>query len=192
VQVDLGGLDRLVSEPERDHRAVDAGLEELHRSGVPKDVRRDPLTVERGASLRRGRHMASQQALYGVWAESAAMDVGEQLRRAAQSCLLEPGRERMARLTGERSASLLAALAEAADMGAGAQNDGALVELDDLGQAQAALAAKSSSMWSRRPIQVLRSGAARIASISSRVRKCTSRLSWSLLGMASTRWICPA
>ena len=47
VQVDLGGLDRLVAKPERDHRAVDAGLEELHRRAVPKDVRRHPLAAER-------------------------------------------------------------------------------------------------------------------------------------------------
>jgi hypothetical protein len=30
VQIDLGGLDGLVAKPERDHRTVDAGLEEFH------------------------------------------------------------------------------------------------------------------------------------------------------------------
>jgi hypothetical protein len=40
----------------------------------------------------------------------------------------------MARLPGERGAALLAVLAETADMGASAQRDGALFELDGLGQ----------------------------------------------------------
>jgi hypothetical protein len=57
VQVDLSGLDRHVAKPERDHRTVDAGLEELHRRTVPKDVRRHPLAAEPGALLHRGLHM---------------------------------------------------------------------------------------------------------------------------------------
>ena len=38
VQVDLGQLDRLKSEPQRDHRDVDAGLEQFHRGGMPETM----------------------------------------------------------------------------------------------------------------------------------------------------------
>jgi hypothetical protein len=50
-------------------------------------------------------------------------------------------------------------------------------------------AASRSKVWSRRPSHVVRSDAARIASISGRVRKCTCRLSCRLLVIARTRWM---
>lgn len=34
IQIDLRGLDRLVPEPQRDHRTVDACLEKVHGGGV--------------------------------------------------------------------------------------------------------------------------------------------------------------
>ena len=49
--------------------------------------------------------------------------------------------------------------------------------------------ASRSSAWSRRPVQVVRSGAASSASISGSVRKVTSARSKRLGGIASTRWI---
>lgn len=139
MQVDLGGLDRPVAKPMRDHRTVDAGLEDLHRRTVPKDLRRHPLAAERGALLHLGLHMLGQQALGGVGAEGPAMDVWKKHRRAALPGLLEPGMKGVACLLGERGASLLAALTEAADMRAGAQDDGVTLELDDLAQPQAGL-----------------------------------------------------
>lgn len=43
VEVHLRGFDLLVSESQRDHGGVDAGLQEPHRGGVAQDVRRDRL-----------------------------------------------------------------------------------------------------------------------------------------------------
>ena len=43
VQIDLGRLDRLMSEPQGDHRDIDAGLKELHGGGVAKNMPRYPL-----------------------------------------------------------------------------------------------------------------------------------------------------
>jgi len=54
VEVDLGGVDPFVSEPEGDHGGVDAGVEELHRGGVAECVERDLLGDEARASLRCG------------------------------------------------------------------------------------------------------------------------------------------
>lgn len=49
VEVHLRGLERLVTEPERDDRAVHARGEKLHGRRVPKDVGRDPLLPKRRA-----------------------------------------------------------------------------------------------------------------------------------------------
>jgi hypothetical protein len=46
VQIGLRRLDRFVAEPQRDHGAVDACLQELHRSAVPQHVRRHPLGLQ--------------------------------------------------------------------------------------------------------------------------------------------------
>ena len=43
VQVRLCRLDRFMTEPQRDHGAVDAGLQQFHRSAVPQHVRRHVL-----------------------------------------------------------------------------------------------------------------------------------------------------
>ena len=51
VQVDLGGVDADVAEPERDDAGVDAGVQEPHRGGVPQDVRGDRLAVQRRAAV---------------------------------------------------------------------------------------------------------------------------------------------
>lgn len=39
VQVRLRRLDRFMTEPQRDHGAVDTGLQQFHRSAVPQHVR---------------------------------------------------------------------------------------------------------------------------------------------------------
>ena len=46
VEVDLGGLDALVAEPEGDDAGVDAGVEESHRGGVAQHVCGDRLAVQ--------------------------------------------------------------------------------------------------------------------------------------------------
>ena len=43
VHVNLGSLDGLVPEPNCDHRSIDAGLQQFHGHGVPKDMGGDSL-----------------------------------------------------------------------------------------------------------------------------------------------------
>ena len=50
LQIDLGGLDRFVSEPQGDHRAIDTCLKKVHGRRVSQAVDSDPLMVQRGAS----------------------------------------------------------------------------------------------------------------------------------------------
>ena len=50
LQIDLGGLDRFVTEPQRDHRAIDACLKKVHGRRVAQAVDSDPLMFQRGAS----------------------------------------------------------------------------------------------------------------------------------------------
>lgn len=39
LEIDGGGFDRLVAQPQSDDRAVDAVMEEVHRQGMAKDMR---------------------------------------------------------------------------------------------------------------------------------------------------------
>jgi hypothetical protein len=48
VQRRLRRLDRFMTEPQRDHGAVDACLQKLHRRAVPQHVRRHPLRLNDG------------------------------------------------------------------------------------------------------------------------------------------------
>ena len=38
IEIDLGGFDRLMAEPKRDHRSIYAALQQFHGSGVAKHV----------------------------------------------------------------------------------------------------------------------------------------------------------
>ena len=51
VQVHLGGLDRLVPEPEGDDSAIDAAPEQLHRRGVAQHVGSHALLLKGRAAL---------------------------------------------------------------------------------------------------------------------------------------------
>lgn len=62
VQVRLRRLDRFMTEPQRDHRTVDAGLQQFHRSAVPQHVRRHALGLQRRATLVSDTNMLSQRA----------------------------------------------------------------------------------------------------------------------------------
>ena len=94
VEVDLGGLDLLVAEPERDDGGVDAGVQERHRGGVPQHVRRDRLVVQRRAALRRRvvaclasrRSSASRlSAPAACWSGTAGRRAGRRVRRARRA-----------------------------------------------------------------------------------------------------------
>ncbi len=59
MEIGLRRQDRLMPEPQCDDRQIDAGLEQLHGSGVPKDMRRYPLVAQRRTLLARHANMVS-------------------------------------------------------------------------------------------------------------------------------------
>lgn len=66
VQVGLDGVGGLMPEPERDHREIDAGLQQCHGSGVAQGVRRDVLGGQRGHDARGGGGVLGDEVLDGV------------------------------------------------------------------------------------------------------------------------------
>src|SRR3546814_8400409 len=63
MEIGLRRQDRLMSEPQRDHRQVDTRLEQFHRGGVSKDMRRYPLVPPRWAMCTRRPDMLCEQIL---------------------------------------------------------------------------------------------------------------------------------
>lgn len=139
VQVGLRRLDRFVTEPQRDHGAVDARLQQLHRRTVPQDVRRHPLRLQRRTALASDLHMLRQKRLDAVGAESPPVHVGEQSGSSLPYRLFEPCLERTPSERSQRRGPFLPPLADTPYMRAGAEVDGVPVETDQLGEAQARL-----------------------------------------------------
>ena len=100
VEIDLSGLNRFVPEPECDHTAVVAGLEELDGGGVAQDVGGYVLFDESGALLASGSGMLFDEPLDSVATEDAATTAGEQRLRRSITSLLEPVPENRDRLRG--------------------------------------------------------------------------------------------
>ena len=55
MEVDLRGFDRLVAEPQCDHRTIDPRLEQRHGGDMSENMRCDALVRERRAHLGRER-----------------------------------------------------------------------------------------------------------------------------------------
>src|SRR3546814_19195286 len=72
MEIGLRRQDRLMSEPQRDHRQVDTRLEQFHRGGVSKDMRRYPLVPQRWAMCTRRPAMPCEKNLDGDRAEATA------------------------------------------------------------------------------------------------------------------------
>ncbi len=100
VQIDLSGLNRFVPEPEGDHAAVVAGLEELDGGSVSQDVWGYVLVDESRALLASGSGMFFDEPLDSVATEDAATTAGEQRLRRSINSLLEPVPENRDRLGG--------------------------------------------------------------------------------------------
>ena len=72
MDVDVGRVDLFVSEPQRDDRGVDAGVQQSHGSGVAQRVRGDVLLSERGTGGRGGGHVRREPLCERVSAERTA------------------------------------------------------------------------------------------------------------------------
>jgi hypothetical protein len=102
VQVDAGGGDGFVAEPERDHGGVDASFEEAHRGGVTQGVDGDVLAGESRAVRRSPGHVQGQALLDGVGRQCTSLGAGEEGLAGAGGSLAKVSLER-----GGRPAQIL-------------------------------------------------------------------------------------
>src|ERR1700733_472781 len=72
MQVDLGGLHLLMTEPERDDRDVDTRVQEPHCGRVSQYMESNPLLPQRRTGATGGQDVDREPALEGVPAESPA------------------------------------------------------------------------------------------------------------------------
>ena len=81
IQVDLSSFDRFMPEPNRDHGAIDAGLQQLHGCGVSKNMRTNVFISERRTYLLRSLSVFGHEMLNRVGTESSASRTREQETR---------------------------------------------------------------------------------------------------------------
>ena len=173
VEVNVGCPGLLVAEPEGDDRLVDPGAQKFHGAAVPQGVRRHVLRAERRTLLHGSGDVALDETSDGV---------------ACQGCSSGPGKERVGRftwvlpepccddgrcLTSERGRAFLAAFASAAKVGSVPRVMSWRRSAVSSETRRPVWRATTRRVWSRRPTQLERSGAASSASVSARVRNET-------------------
>ena len=76
-EINLCGFNMFVTEPQCDHRTIDACLQKIHGHGVPQAVDSDTFVLQ-GRALAGSLHaMLVQQVLHAVDAQSLTLGVGE-------------------------------------------------------------------------------------------------------------------
>src|SRR5665213_3729714 len=106
MDIDLGGLDVLVTKPERDHRLIDAVVKQVHRRAVAQRMWRDPLGADARACARRREAVLADQMLKSVAAQPFAPDRREQ-RPVLILVVADPRRQQLGRLAAKRGSALL-------------------------------------------------------------------------------------
>jgi len=105
-------------------------------------MRVDFLALQRRTFLRGGRRVSTDPKSDGIAAEPPTGAGGKQRIAGAAGSLGQPDPQHCLDRTGERDRSLFAALAFAADAGAGAEGDVTAVQADELGDTQTGLDGK--------------------------------------------------
>jgi hypothetical protein len=131
--------DRLMAQPERNHRCIDAGLQQLHGGRMPQRMRRYMLRSQRWAALTGGGDVLRQQILDPIVTQSATTAIGEGDLPFPEREFLQPGLQNGRCLFGERNAAFLAPLAQHMDMGTGAKMGILAGQRGQLRRAQAGL-----------------------------------------------------
>ncbi len=139
VDVHLRRLDRFVTEPERDHRTIDAAVQELHCGAVAENVRRDAFRAQGSACLRCCLDVPANDALHGIAAEAGAAIADEQRIVRLAFSLCQPVAEQFDAVLADRRRTLLAAFAHTADVRATPERDVVARQRDQLRDAQARL-----------------------------------------------------
>lgn len=121
--VNVGGPDRLVPEPKGNHRGVDSGLEQLYGCRVTENVRRDSFGCYGGEDSRSSGCVTSNQMCDGVSAERMSSRTREHRVVGTPAEFGHPGPQHGDCLGKQRCGALLPALAGAAQVGSGAEDD---------------------------------------------------------------------
>ena len=128
-----------MSQPERDYRAIDSCLQEFRRGRVAQTMWSHPFLIQRRAPISGNSDMLCQHILHTVRAEPGSSGVRKDNLAVAPSGLLEPELQSTYCLLGQRRASLLAPLAEAAHMRTGSQRYVLAAQAGHLRKPQASL-----------------------------------------------------
>lgn len=130
MEVDLGGLEVRVTEPERDARGVDPGVQKRHRAGVPQGVRSDVLPGQARAVLGCGAGVSGDE-LAGGGSRELLSGAGREQRGSRDGReLSDPcGQERDGVLL-QRDDALLASFAEAFELAVRADLDAVDAQAD--------------------------------------------------------------
>src|SRR5262249_5110354 len=94
---------------------------------------------QRRAVLAGNTHVLGQKRLNAVSTKPDPVHIGEQSLRSASSRLLQPFLQGTTRVHGQRCAPFFPPFTDAPNVGAGAEMDGVLVEVDQLGKPQSCL-----------------------------------------------------
>ena len=111
VQVDVGGADVGVAEPERDDRGVDTGLQQRHGAAVAKHVWMQRFGADGRASSGGGGGVCANEALHGVAAEASTGAGREQRLVGSPGAFGQPDPEHGLGGRGEWNGAVLAAFA---------------------------------------------------------------------------------
>ena len=139
VEIDLGGLDGLVAQPNGDHGSVDAGLQQLHGGAVAENMGSHVFPRDRGAGLCCRGSIFPDEVLDGIGAETSAADAGEQELRSGFALVLEPSRQRRRRRLCERSTTFFSSFSFATNVRSRAEFDVHLAQPCHLRQSHAGL-----------------------------------------------------
>ena len=90
MQVDLGGLDVFVSKPKRDHRGVDAGVQQSHCRGMPQDMHGHRFLHQRRAHAASHLHVLGEPMFESVATERFAGARHEERSRWQTGALEKP------------------------------------------------------------------------------------------------------
>ena len=139
VEVDLGRLDAFMSEPERDRRDIDAGLEQVHRAGMAKNVWSELFRLQRRASLLRGEAVTGDETSDSVAAERLVRWPGEHDGGGLVGDFSQPLAQHLHRVSGQWCAAVLAAFAKTPHERCGLQFDVATSDRGDFRNAEPGL-----------------------------------------------------
>src|ERR1700730_13350040 len=107
IEVDLGSLEVLMAEPERDGGSIDALTKQVDGYGVPQTVDRDAFLPERGTGVGCGAAVLAEQVLDTMNSQSPAARIGKQKMVFAPLRFAQPGFQYNPSCFGERRTPIL-------------------------------------------------------------------------------------